>query len=67
MGQPFIHTLESIILFSEVEKHCRNDCPPKTERILFTFCVALDGMDGPEAPNSGEDGVGNSGREILAY
>jgi len=25
----FIHTLENIILFSEVDKHRRNECPPE--------------------------------------
>ena len=36
---PFIHTLENITLFFEVDEHCRNECPPGTERILFTFCA----------------------------
>ena len=27
------------MLFSEVDKHCRNECPPGMERILFTFCA----------------------------
>ena len=36
---PIIHTLGNILLFSEVDQRCWNECAPGTERILFTFCA----------------------------